>query len=408
MLKINEAFLLASTEQEILAAMGLYADREVTLHLLYLEWEGTAVNSATVAASWKDGQRACGESLAVKYAAPESTALSGFVAALMAVDDPVWFVEDVPRQDLTLLPFLQGTRSLVVIKLQGVGPYAGCRWPAAICFAWPTPHTFSVDEKRLYTTLFQFASAVVSNLRMYQQTLQHVDQLRELDRLKDQFLYSISHELHTPLVGIISIAELLLYGVVGEISPTVRREVQIVLQSGEHLLALVNDVLDLARMEAGTFQLQREPLQIDRVIADAVQATDTRGLAVQVSVSSDLPAVVADRTRVRQVILNLLSNAVKFAEKGVVEIAARVEGQALVTSVHDEGIGISPEHQTLIFEPFRQVDGALTRKKGGAGLGLPISKRLVELHGGRLWVASAAGQGSTFYFSLPLPEEGHG
>jgi signal transduction histidine kinase len=249
MLKINEAFLLASTEQEILAAMGLYADREVTLVLLYLEWEEAAVSSATVVASWKDGQPASGEGLGVQYTAHESPALSGFVSALAAVDDPVWFVEDAPGTSLTLLPFLQDTRSLVVIKLQGVGPYAGCRWPAVICFAWPVPHAFSADEKRLYTTLFQFASAVVSNLRMYQQTLQNVDRLRELDRLKDEFLYSISHELRTPLVGIISIAELILGGAQGEIAnPDVQKAVQIILQSGEHLLALVTDVLDLARM----------------------------------------------------------------------------------------------------------------------------------------------------------------
>lgn len=409
MLKINEALLLASTELEILAAVGLYADKDATLYLLYLEADGAGqdAGSISVAARWKDGKAFEDEASLSGYSVNSSN-ISAFLRVLAASEDPVLLVEDMHQEmQVTLPSFLSDIRGMAAIKLYSLRLGADQDWNAVICFTWPAAHTFSNDEKYIYTAIFQFASAVVSNHRMWLEAQRNVERLRELDRLKNGFLASVSHELRTPLVGVLTLSDNILNGVDGEINEEVRTDVDWIHNSGQQLLAVINDILDFAKLESGEqIGLDFERFPINELIRDAIALVrrtmaDAKGLVLEFDGAVNSTQVWGDRTRIHQVMLNLLSNAVKFSEKGIITVKVQCEEKTLVVCVRDEGIGISPDHHTLIFEPFRQVDGSLSRKAGGAGLGLSICKRLIELHGGQIWVTSVPGQGSNFYFSIP-------
>jgi two-component system sensor histidine kinase ChiS len=316
--------------------------------------------------------------------------------------EPVWFADpqDASSGDLKLPGCFTNVRGIAAVKLYTAGEQR--RWHAFVLFLWHGPHALTDDERYILNAISEPASTFVLGYRRHQEAIQSLARLRELDRLKDNFLYSMSHELRTPLHGIISNADLILSGLDGEVSPQVRADVSIILESGEHLLALVQDILDFAKMESGTLKLELETVSIVELATEAVRTANLQGRNIRLQLPSGLPAVLADRTRLRQVFINLLSNAGKFAPAGTIEIGGWAEGTMIVLYVRDEGIGIGPEHWQSIFEPFRQLENALTRAHGGAGLGLPITKHLIELHGGRIWIDSQIGKGATFYFSLPI------
>jgi signal transduction histidine kinase/CheY-like chemotaxis protein len=228
----------------------------------------------------------------------------------------------------------------------------------------------------------------------------------QANQLKSEFLANMSHELRTPLNAIINFARILAAGMRGPVNEDQVDYLTRIRHSGDHLLGLINDVLDLSKIEAGRMELYKEPL----VVADLIQSVTssavglTKGKPIELiqEVEPDLPLVNADRTRVRQVLLNLLSNAAKFTEQGSITLSASRRGGELVISVADTGIGIAPEHHGTIFEEFRQVDSGSDRRYEGTGLGLAICRRFVALHGGRIWLESTPGVGSVFSFSLPI------
>ncbi len=231
-------------------------------------------------------------------------------------------------------------------------------------------------------------------------------QLQELNRLKSEFLANMSHELRTPLNAIIGFSELLYDGVVGELDEEQKQCVSDILESGRHLLGLINQVLDLAKIEAGKMELHLEEFSL----ADCVEAIGRamRSLAAKkeqnfaVEVGEGIEKVVADPGRIKQVIINLISNALKFTpEGGHILVKADPREGGFEVTVKDDGIGISPEDQKVIFEEFRQVDGSYVREQEGTGLGLALTRKLVEMHGGKIWVESAPGEGSTFTFFIP-------
>ncbi len=228
----------------------------------------------------------------------------------------------------------------------------------------------------------------------------------QASQLKTQFLANMSHELRTPLNSIINFTRILSSGLRGPVTPEQRDYLTRVRHSGEHLLGLINDILDLSKIESGRMELYTEPVQvaalIQGVIATAAGLTKGKPIELCQDLAPALPPVQADRTRLRQILLNLLSNAAKFTASGAITVRAHPAAGQLIVSVHDTGIGIAPEHLTTIFEEFRQVEGSASRRYEGTGLGLTICRRLVELHGGRLWVESTVGVGSTFAFSLPI------
>jgi len=239
--------------------------------------------------------------------------------------------------------------------------------------------------------------------------------LKELDRLKDNFLSTVSHELRTPLTSIKSFSEILL--TYDEDRDTQKEFLNIIKEESDRLTRLINDFLDLAKIESGRMQWETVELSVAEVIKTAINATQALAaktkLKVKVTVSPNLPAVTSDKDRLVQVVTNLLSNAIKFTpEGGRIEVKARMhksdkskeKSDAVVVSVTDSGIGIDPKDHEGVFEKFKQVGDTLTDKPKGTGLGLPICKEIIEHFGGRLWVESQLGKGSTFFFSLPMAQ----
>lgn len=229
--------------------------------------------------------------------------------------------------------------------------------------------------------------------------------LQVVDRMKDEFLSSMSHELRTPLTSIRAAAEILLR--FPDEAPATRREfLEMVLQESERLARLVGDVLDLAQLEAGDLPEAQEPVDLFALVEEALRdlrpQLEARRVTAAILRHEPLPLVRADRARILQVVSHLLGNAVKFSPPGGrIEASARAQDGCVAVCVADQGSGIPPHEQVRIFDRFRQLGDTLTAKPAGAGLGLPISRSIVERHGGRLWVESRPGQGSRFYFTLP-------
>ena len=226
---------------------------------------------------------------------------------------------------------------------------------------------------------------------------------------KSQFLANMSHELRTPLNAVLGYAELIQDGIYGDVPAKIHDVLERIQQNGRHLLGLINDVLDLSKIEAGQLTLSPVDYSLRALVLEVVSATEAlaaeKQLAIGVEVPADLPPARGDERRITQVLLNLVSNAIKFTDQGSVRIRATVEGDHFIVAVVDTGVGVAAEDQARIFDEFQQVDSSSTRKKGGTGLGLAITKRIVELHGGHIWVESRPGEGSTFAFALPVSVE---
>jgi signal transduction histidine kinase len=219
----------------------------------------------------------------------------------------------------------------------------------------------------------------------------------------------MSHELRTPLNAILGYTELIADGIYGDVPQRITEVLERVQASGQHLLGLINAVLDLAKIEAGQLTLELQAYSPREVVHTVVSATASlaaaKGLALRVAAPADLPAGRGDERRLSQVLLNLVGNAIKFTAAGEVCVRAAVADGDLLVSVADTGPGIEAAQQGRIFEEFQQADGTSTRHQGGTGLGLAIARRIVELHGGRIWVESAPGQGATFSFTVPVRVE---
>ena len=253
------------------------------------------------------------------------------------------------------------------------------------------------------------AAVAVENARLFQEIQEKGQQLELASRHKSQFLANMSHELRTPMNAVLGYTDLILDDIFGDVPPPIRETLERVKSNGQHLLGLINDVLDLSKIEAGQLTLSLNDYAMGEVVHAVVSAVESlaagKKLAFEASVALDLPPGRGDERRLTQVLLNLAGNAIKFTDSGKVSIDARAVDGSFVVSVTDTGPGISEADQVKIFEEFQQADSSSTRAKGGSGLGLSISRRIVELHGGRLWVESVLGHGSTFSFTVPLRVE---
>jgi len=237
------------------------------------------------------------------------------------------------------------------------------------------------------------------------------EELQRLDKLKDRFLANTSHELRTPLNGIIGIAESMIDGAAGSITSEQSHNLAMVVSSGRRLSGLVNDILDLSQIEHGAIELKLETVDtaalVDTVLALSIPAIENKAIVVENKFTTDLPYIMADGNRVQQILHNLVGNAIKFTEQGEVSISGKVmddTDQWLEIVVSDSGIGIPADKLTAVFQSFEQVDASITRAYGGTGLGLAVTRELVELHGGTIWVESTIGEGSQFYFTLPISQ----
>ncbi len=331
---------------------------------------------------------------------PFDRGIAGWVASTR---EPL-MVNDVTAND-RYLEILPATKSELAVPL-----VSGDELLGVINIESDRPNAFTDEDMRLVQTLATSLTAIVQNTRLLEELRHANEQLRELDRLKSQFLANMSHELRTPLNSIIGFSRVMLKGIDGPLTDLQRQDLTTIHESGQHLLGLINDMLDQSKIEAGKMELTFEYFPIERVIkgvmSTATALVKDKPIELRLEIPDDLPNVWGDEFRTRQILLNLVSNAAKFTEEGSITISAFVTQEDgdkfLQISVSDTGIGIAEEDMDRIFEAFLQVDSSTTRKVGGTGLGLPISKSLVELQGGRIWVESELGVGSTFSFTVPL------
>jgi signal transduction histidine kinase len=236
------------------------------------------------------------------------------------------------------------------------------------------------------------------------------EQAERSDQVKSSFLASMSHELRTPLNAVINFTKFVAQGDLGPVNEDQRDTLNESIDSAKHLLNLINDVLDMSKIESGSMSLfVQDDISIQEILTNTIASTktflkDKPQVELRTEIAPELPKLRGDKQRIRQIILNMLSNACKFTEAGYIEIRAKSEHGEIILTVKDTGPGIAPADQEAVFQAFKQSTTGL-RQGGGTGLGMPISKNLAEIHGGRLWLESAVGQGASFYLALPIKSE---
>ncbi len=326
----------------------------------------------------------------------------GTISRAAETDEPVQIpdIEDAHGYPFRALFLQEGLRSVLTVPMGGGDVARG------IVVVRRRPGLFDERVVNLMTALANQSKVAIANANLFREIEEKSHLLEVANRHKSEFLANMSHELRTPLNAIIGFSEVLLQRMFGELNPKQDEYLQDVLSSGRHLLSLINDILDLSKVEAGRMDLELARFDVPQALQDTLVLVRERavrhGIDLHLEVDRRLGPLVADERKIKQVLLNLLSNAVKFTpEGGRVEVGAAPGDGGVEISVTDTGIGIAPENQELIFEEFRQVGGDYAHKREGTGLGLTLARKLVELHGGRLWVKSQPGQGSTFTFSIP-------
>jgi signal transduction histidine kinase/CheY-like chemotaxis protein len=294
-----------------------------------------------------------------------------------------------------------GWRSMVAVPLRREQEIVG-----ALIVRRKAPGALPAQTVGLLETLASQSAVAIDNARVFRELEEKTGQLEVASRHKSEFLASMSHELRTPLNAVIGFSDVLLDRMFGDLNERQEEYVRDIRNSGRHLLELINDILDLSKVEAGRMELELGAVSLPDLLGYGVamvrERADRHGIAVGLDVAAEVGTVIADELRLRQVVLNLLSNAVKFTpDGGSVTVAARRVGEDAQVSVSDTGIGIPEADQEAIFEAFQRGGRSTRTSTEGTGLGLTLSRRIVDLHGGRLWMESTVGAGSRFSFSIP-------
>ena len=325
------------------------------------------------------------------------------VASALAEHEPTQVADlrEEPASDLNDIILRAGYRARMVAPLLRGEDIVG-----TLVVRRRTPGEFAKNTVDLIRTFAAQSALAIQNARLFHEIEDKGRQLEEASQHKSQFLANMSHELRTPLNAILGYTELMADGAYGEPSEKMLGILKRLESNGKHLLGLINDVLDLSKIEAGQLVLELSDYSIQD-IAQTVRSTleplaADKKLAFKLELAPELPAGHGDGRRLTQVLINLVGNAIKFTDAGEVAIKAEANNGSFHVSVRDTGPGISAADQAKLFQEFQQADNAITKKKGGTGLGLAISKRIIEMHGGKIWVELQPGQGSTFAFSLPV------
>jgi len=297
-----------------------------------------------------------------------------------------------------------GLRAVLIVPLHSAQTPLG-----ALVLQRRQPGEFPPAVVSLMQAFADQSTIALENARLFDEIAQKGRELEIASQHKSQFVANMSHELRTPLAAMLGYAELLRDGMFGELSEKSIRIIERVQANGKHLLGLINTVLDISKIESGQFKLNLGEYSLDSMVETVRVATESlasaKKLSFRTNVAKDLPYGFGDEQRLTQVLLNLVGNAIKFTDVGEVCIAAGKLNSDFIVSVSDTGPGIPDEERERIFNKFHQVDSTITRTKGGTGLGLAIAKQIVEMHGGRIWVESTLGKGSTFQMELPIRAE---
>ncbi len=310
-------------------------------------------------------------------------------------DDPLYMPLVAEAQSAVVVPLTSASKIVAMIVMENAQPFA-----------------YSHETLTLLQTMGGTLTALIQNQQLLEQLQQTNEQLLEIDRVKSEFLANMSHELRTPLNSIIGFSRVILKGIDGPLTEMQEQDLSTIYNSGQHLLNLINDLLDQAKIAAGKMEIKSEYFDIKPVVEGVrsigIGLVKDKPIEIKIDVESGLPQVYGDEIRTRQVLLNLLSNAAKFTQQGSITVCAyrsqhsETGAPVVRVDVVDTGIGIAEKDIPLLFEAFRQVDSSLTRTAGGTGLGLPISKSLIELQGGEMFVHSQVNAGSTFSVTIPL------
>ncbi len=329
----------------------------------------------------------------------------GLTTQVVALRQPVQ-ISDIAAEGAYDSPVRQplidaGHRALLGVPLLSEDEVIG-----VLAVTRKTPGEFEPDVVRLLSTFATQSALAIQNARLFREIEVKGRELEAASRHKSEFLANMSHELRTPLNAIIGFSEVLSERMFGELNEKQEEYLKDIYASGQHLLSLINDILDLSKIEAGRMELELADFHLPQAIENALVLVRERALrrriTLEQSIDPRLGEMRGDERKIKQVLLNLLSNAIKFTpEGGRIEVRAKPVNGAVEVSVSDTGVGIAPEDQQAIFEEFRQV-GTAAKKVEGTGLGLALSRKFIELHGGRIWVQSQVDIGSTFTFTIPV------
>jgi signal transduction histidine kinase len=332
------------------------------------------------------------------------------IAGKAAAEARTLYIADTHRNS-SFVTFDPAVRSLLVVPMISKDKVTG-----ALCIDDDKPDTFSPDDERLLTIAAAQAAVAIENAQLYasskkraEELAKAYDELQALDRLQQEFVQNVSHELRTPLTFIKSYVELILEEAMGELNESQRNSLQLVARRADAMTRLIHNILSLQQVEMEPLQPASVSLaEVATTVLESAEAAATKAdIVLKAEIPETLPLVWADRSYLEQVFDNILGNAIKFSpDGGKITVCIKEEGEYLRVAVSDTGIGIPSDQLERIFERFYQVNGSPTRRFGGTGLGLALVKKTIEAHGGEVWAESQEGQGSTFFFILPILRDG--